>query len=700
MKFVTVLILFILALTLSFMPLGADEGMWMFNQFPKDAVNQKYKFEVTSQFLDNLRLASVRIGTSGGGAFVSPGGLLVTNQHIVADCVGRLGHDYLKDGFYAAMQSAEIQCPGLEAGVLVSTEDVTKQVRGTAKAGSLNAQAIQQRNAAIARTEKECADKSGNRCMVVMLFSGARYDLYQYKPYTDLRLVFVPERQLAFFGAERDAITYLRYGLDAAFLRAYENGKPAATPHYLKWSSEGVKDGDLVFSAGNPQTSKRLSTASQLSFYRDVSLPIEVTRLQPLVQAVTVFAAANEENMKAAQPTLSALLTSYKLAVGKLIGLRDDKLSTRKSTFENKIKRAVVQANFQGKEGKQGKQGKQFKQAKDAKDDTPISTDMKANEDAAKAWDDVSMALENWKAFEKPYQILEESPAPGSALFRIARQLVRPAAQRDKQVLESDAPINDALEILLLTQYLEEVKALGDKEAPVKVILGTRTPAQAAEAFVKSSKLRDVAERKKLAASPDAVLKSEDGMIKLALLLDPPAQKLRKKHEETIDSLDVSASERIAQYRLKLFGASEYPDATGTGRVQFGVVKAYTDRAGVPAPYASTFSGLYYRRNNEGPYQVPERWVDLKSTLDLVAPLDFVSTIDIGGGDYGSAVVNRAGEFVGVTFDGNVESLSDTYLYTDDSARAVHVAAQGIVEALTKVYKATPLLQELGVAGR
>ena len=189
-------------------------------------------------------------------------------------------------------------------------------------------------------------------------------------------------------------------------------------------------------------------------------------------------------------------------------------------------------------------------------------------------------------------------------------------------------------------------------------------------------------------------------MIKLALLLDPPAQKLRKKHEETIDSLDVSASERIAQYRLKLFGASEYPDATGTGRVQFGVVKAYTDRAGVPAPYASTFSGLYYRRNNEGPYQVPERWVDLKSTLDLVAPLDFVSTIDIGGGDYGSAVVNRAGEFVGVTFDGNVESLSDTYLYTDDSARAVHVAAQGIVEALTKVYKATPLLQELGVAGR
>jgi hypothetical protein len=702
MKSVIALLLCVLVLSGTFLPLGADDGMWTFGQFPKEAVNKKYNFQVTDEFLDNLRLASVRIGDSGGGAFVSPGGLLVTNQHIVADCVSLLGtaagHDYLKDGFYAAAQSAEIQCPGLEAGVLVSTEDVTKQVRGSTKD---SASAIQQRNASIARTEKECTDKTGNRCMVIKLFSGARYDLYQYKPYTDLRLVFVPERQLAFFGAERDLITYLRYGLDVAFLRAYENGKPAATPHYIKWSKEGIKEGDLVFSAGNPRATQRLATASELNFYRDTALPITIQRMQPLVNAVAAFAAKSPENAQIAQPTMTALLTSYKLAVGKLIGLRDDRLGTVKSNFENKVKRAV-QDSFQGKQGYQNKQqDRDVKPAKNAPDLT-ISTDAKANEDAARAWEDVNVAHMNWKPFEKPYQILEESPAPGSRLFQIARQLVRPPGQRndvqrDKRVLESDTPVNSDLEILVLTQYLEELKALGDKEAPVKEILAGKTAAQAAEAYVKSSKLKDVAERKRLAASPDAVQKSDDGMIKLALLLDPPAQKLRKKHEDTIDALDVSASERIAQYRLKLFGATEYPDATGTGRVEYGVVKAYTDRANIPAPYASTFSGLYYRRNNEGPYQVPKRWVDLQLTLDLVAPLDFVSTCDIGGGDYGGAVVNRAGELVGVTFDGNVESLPDTYLYSDEAARAVHVASQGIVQALDKVYKATPLLQELGI---
>ncbi len=694
MKSVIALLLCILVLSTGVPPLSADEGMWLFNQFPKAAVTKKYMFDVSDQFLENLRLSSVRIGDSGGGAFVSAGGLLVTNQHIVADCVSQAGHDYLKNGFYAAEQSAEIKCPGLEASVLVSMEEVTKQVRGNTKEGSAAAQAIQQINTSIARTEKECADKTGNRCMVIKLFSGARYDLYQYKPYTDLRLVFVPERQLAFFGAERDLITYLRYGLDVAFLRAYENGKPAATPHFIKWSQDGVRDGDLVFSAGNPHTTQRLSTAAELNFYRDTALPVTIQRYQPLVQAVATFSAKSDANAQIAQPTMTTLLTSYKLAVGKLIGLRDDRLGTLKSNFESKVKRAV-QDSFQGKQGDfQRKQ-----QSNNPKDNSgpDISKDAKANQDAAKAWDDVSMALMTWKPFEKPYQILTESPAPGSALYQIARQLIHPASQRDKHLLESDTPINDDLEILVLTQYLEEVKALGDKEAPVKDILAGKTPAQAAEGYVKSSKLKDVAERKRLAASPDAAQKSDDGMIKLALLLDSPAEKLRKKHEDTIDVLDVTASERIAQYRLKLFGATEYPDATNTGRVEYGVVRAYMDRANVPAPFASTFSGLYYRRNDQGPYQVPQKWVDLKLKLDQVIPLDFVSTCDIGGGDYGGAVVNRAGELVGVTFDGNVESLPDTYLYSDESARAVHVASQGIVQSLDQVYKATALLQELGI---
>jgi Peptidase S46 len=626
------------------LPVSADEGMWPFNQIPKDAINQKYKFDVSSDFLDNLRLASVHIG-NGSGSFVSPTGLLLTNQHIVSGC---LSQDSAKAGFYAADRSGEIRCPGLEASVLLNIEDVTKQVKAAVKDGAPTAQTLQQRNAAISRIEQDCAAKAaGTRCSVVTLFSGGRYDLYQYKSYTDIRMVFAPEAQLAFFGGDRDSITYLRYGMDVAFLRAYENNRPADTPHYLKWSSEGVKDGDVVFASGNPQGTSRLWTSAQLAFYRDRALPLTLSRLQSRIQALSTFAAKSDENLRAAQPVLTAFLTTYKLAAGKLIGLRDDRLIARKTVFEGKIRHSVER-------------------------------DAKIGAQAGKVWDEIDAAYKAWTPFERPYQLLEESPAPGSNLFRIARAQVRHEKVTDNET--PITPVDESLEVLLVTQYLEELNRLDEKDIPLKAILGGKTAAQAAEAYVKAG-----------------VTKPDEGMLHLAMLLEPAAQRLRKQHQQNIESLETSAAEKIAGYRFRLFGAAEYPDASGTPRLEYGVVKGYTDRAGVAQPYADTFSGLYYRRNNEGPYQVPQRWVDLKPSLEVVTPLDFVSTCDIGGGDHGGPVVNRSGELVGVTFDGNLESLPDTYLYTDEQARAVHVAAQGIVEALRKAYKATALLQELGL---
>jgi hypothetical protein len=251
----------------------------------------------------------------------------------------------------------------------------------------------------------------------------------------------------------------------------------------------------------------------------------------------------------------------------------------------------------------------------------------------------------------------------------------------------------------MLAQYLEELKALGDKEAPVKAILAGRTPQQAAEAFVSSSKLKDVAERKRLAADRNLAAKSEDGMMRLARLLDEPARKLVKKHEETIDALETSAAERIAQYRFKIYGDKEYPDATFTPRVTFGVVKGYRDKTEAPVPYATTFGGMYHRAGPRDPYQLPQRWIDGKSALDLVMPFDFVTTCDITGGNSGSPTVNQSGEVIGIVFDGNIESLPQTYLYSEEQARAVHVASQGIVEALRKLYKTPRLLQEIGVPG-
>lgn len=685
MKSFTAVLLCSLAL-----PLAADEGMWLFNQFPVDAVNQKYKFQATPEFLDSLRLASVRVA-GGSGSFVSSEGLLLTNQHLVAGCLTKLSsaqHDYLKDGFYASSQAAELACPGMEADVLASVEDVTKQVKGAAKDNAPAAQTLQQRNAASARLEQECAAKAGNRCTVVKLYSGTRYDLYHYKKYADVRLVFAPENEMAFFGRQRDSLTYLRYGLDVAFLRVYENGKPADTPHFLKWSPESVKEGDLVFSGGSPEPTMRLATAAQLGFYRDTELFFAAGRLKPLIQKVGAFAGENAANLQASEPVLTDLLTNYKTVAGMLIGLRDDRMATRKTVFESKIRRAV-QANS------------------------------KLGMEATKVWDEVAAAYKTWTPNEKPYQLLESGPAPGSNLFRTARQIVRLAEERGKPndqrlpeyrsgaieaveaSVNASASLPDALEVLLLTQYFDEMKNLsdrGDKDVPLKAVLGGKSPAEAASELVKSTKLKDPAERKRLAAADkDTVLKSDDVMIRLALAVDEPARRLRKKREELIGSLETSASEKIAQYRLQLFKETEYPDATGTERVEFGVVKTYTDRAGVAMPFASTFSGLYYRRNDEGPYQVPQRWVDRKSQLNQILALDFVSTCDIGGGDPGSPVVNRAGELVGVTFDGNLENLPGVYLYSDEQARAVHVAVEGIAEALDKIYQAQPLLHELGV---
>jgi hypothetical protein len=288
----------ILLFTVLALPLAADEGMWLFNNFPKDRVKEKYNFEVTGAFLDHLRLSSVRIG-GGSGSFVSPNGLIFTNHHIASDCISKVSsaqHDYMKSGFYAASQADELTCPELEANVLVAMDEVSAKVKAAGKDAAKPADALARRNAAIASIERDCTEKTGNHCAVVKLYAGERYDLYQYKRYTDLRLVFAPEFGIAFFGGNNDNFEYPRYDLDVAFLRAYENGKPAATPNYLTWSADGVKENDLVFVAGNPGSTSRFATPTQLNFYRDTQLPFAILRLNARIGALREYSAKSEEN--------------------------------------------------------------------------------------------------------------------------------------------------------------------------------------------------------------------------------------------------------------------------------------------------------------------------------------------------------------------------------------------------------------------
>jgi len=678
------------------LPMAADEGMWLFNQFPKDQVKKTYTFEVTDQFLENLQLGSLRIGGN-SGALVSANGLILTDRSAVSDCVAKLNsaqHDYVKDGFYAATQADELSCPGLEANVLVKLEDISSQVKEPAKElpktakqpeiDKANAAVLQKRNTIIARLEKECADKTGNVCSVVKLSSGERYDMYQYQRLNDLRLVFAPELSMANFGGDAAIFTYQRYELDVAFVRAYQQGKPADTPHFIKWSADGVKDTDLLFVAGNPAATSRLDTSAQLTFYRDVSLPITVSRTATRIDLLRNFTPKTDDQRHNAEQVFKSLGMSYKSDAGLLIGLRDERLLIRKTNFEKRLR-------------------------------TAVEHDPKLGADAGKMWDDVATAYKTWTPFEKPYQVLESPGAEGSALFRIARQVLRLSEERAKPndqrmaeyrdgalasteaALYAPTPIDEALEISLLTTYLTEVKALGANETNLKLILGSKTPAQMAEEYVHASKLADVAERKRLAANHSLAMSSDDGMMKLVRLLEDPARKLLKKHQDTIDTLAATASERIAQYRFRLFGPADYPDATSTPRVTYGSVKAYHDRTEASVVFATTFGGLYHLSSDQVPYKLSQKWIDAKPDIDLVAPFDFVSTCDISTGSSGSPTVNQKGELVGMVFDANLEALPSTYMYTDEVARAVHVSVQGIAESLRKVYKTTALLKELGV---
>ena len=615
-------------------PLAADEGLWLFNQFPKEAVKQKYNFEVTDAFLENLRLASVRIGNA-SGAFVSGRGLIVTSRRAIAECAGK-AVSQVNDPFLAASEAEEAKCANVDADVLVTLEEVTKQVKEGASDKMKAAEALERRNVNAARIEKACVQKTGNICAVVKLSSGERYDLYQYKRYSDIRLVFAPEFGIANFGGAAAEVTYPRYSMDVAFLRAYENGQPAATPHFFKWSAEPVQENDLLFAPGSPISTARLATAAQLDFYRDSSLPIAVNRL-----------ALRIDDLRTAAPksaALASLAAEYKLTAGKLIGLRDEWLTVRKTNFERKLRNAVEK-------------------------------DPKLGTEAGKVWDQVATAYKNWTPDERRYQLLERPAAAGSALFAMARASLR------NELAPSPAAIEDAPEISLLTRYMKELQSLPNQEINLKPVLGGKTPEQAAADMAHASKPGD--------ASP---------LMPLVKAVDDAARKLGKRRAETIEALEVSAAEKIAQYRFRLFGAADYPDATATPRVTFGAPKPYRDRTEAPVPFATTFGGLLHYAASVDPVALPAKWAAVKSSLGLTTPMNFVTTCDITSGPSGAPVVNEKGEIAGVTFDGNIESIAITYLYDDDKARAVHVSAQGITEALQKVYKASALLTELGVS--
>ncbi|HXY34000.1 MAG TPA: S46 family peptidase, partial [Planctomycetaceae bacterium] len=628
----------------------ADEGMWLFNRPPRQILKERYGFEPTKEWLDHVQRASVRFNVGGSGSFISPEGLVMTNHHVGADALQKLSdatHNYLKDGFYAKTRADEKKCLDLELNVLESIEDVTDRVNAAVKPGMTPEQAFIGRRAAMNEIENESKQKTGLRSDVITLYQGGEYDLYRYKQYTDVRLVFAPEQQIAFYGGDPDNFEYPRYDLDCCFFRVYENGKPVQGQEYFKWSAKGAGDNELVFVSGNPGRTNRLDTVDALRYQRDIAYPYTLNRLYSLEVLLTAWGARSDENARRARDLFFGVANSRKARDGGLAGLLDPAVFAQKIEAEKQLRAAVEH-----------------------------HSDLQPT---ASAWGRIAEAQKVRAHLLHQYSALERGLGFNSTLFQIARDLVRAAdekARPDRERLReytnarrsslelglfSEEPIYRDFEILKLTNSLTwlEPQLLGDRKL-YKQIMADKSPADRAAELVQTSKLESVELRKKLyEGGKTAVDASNDPMILLARLVDPPARAVRKQMESQVEEVERQAYGQIAKAKYEIEGKNTYPDATFTLRLAFGTVKGYEEQ-GKHIPFETHFAGLYERaaeHHDKEPFDLPKRWVERKYKLDLGTPFNFVCTADIIGGNSGSPVINKEAEIVGLIFDGNIQSL-------------------------------------------
>jgi hypothetical protein len=665
----------------------ADEGMWLFNDPPRKLLKERYDFDIPDAWLEHVQKSSVRFNSGGSGSFLSEDGLIMSNHHVGADALQKLSdkeHDYLKNGFHARTLDEEKPATDLELNVLMNIEDVTERVNAAVKPGLSDGEAFTSRRSVIAGIEKESQDKTGMRSDVVTLYQGGRYHLYRFKRYTDVRLVFAPEQQIAFFGGDPDNFEYPRYDLDVCFFRAYENGKPARIEHYLKWSQRGTAENDLVFVSGHPGRTSRLLTVAELEYLRDTRLPNTLRRLYRLEVLLTAYSGRSKENTRRAKDDLFGVQNSRKALNGELAGLLDPGIIEKKAADEKKLRESVA-----GRD--------EFK-------------------DALSAWDRIAAAQKVIGENARVYNLLEGGAAFNSELFSIARTLLRAAEEKPKangerlrefsdsgrESLElqlfSEKPIYPDLEELQLADSLTYLaEEMGSAARIVQQILSGKSPRERAAELVRDTRVKDVALRKNLyEGDASTVEAAKDPMIELARLVDADARAARKIIE-TQGEAKQQAHAQIAKARFALEGTSNYPDATFTLRLAFGTVKGF-EEGGRHVPPHTKLAGLYERAAEQEyrpPFDLPKVWLDRKSRLDLKTPFNLVSTADIIGGNSGSPTIDRKGELVGIIFDGNLQSLVLDFIYTDAQARAVSVDSRGILESLRKVYDVKTLVSEL-----
>nr|WP_315051990.1 S46 family peptidase [uncultured Brevundimonas sp.] len=674
-------------LSLSAAPARADEGMWTFDNFPIATVNEKYGTNIDQAWLDRVRNAAVRLqGCS--ASMVSNEGLILTNHHCVVSCVQDLStaeNDYVKNGWMPATREEEKKGPGQTAEILTDIVDVTDRVTG-AGAGLEGAAFVQARAAEIDRIQKEtCGDDQKLTCQVISFYRGGQYKLYKFRKYDDVRLAFAPEFQAAFFGGDPDNFNFPRYALDAAFLRAYEDGKPVSSPNFLKWNPNAPAEGDVTFVAGNPGTTQRLLTVAQLEVLRDQQLPLGLIQTSELRGRLLEYSTRDEEAKRVSVDPIFGLENGFKVQYGQQGALTDPAFMATKRQEEADLRQRVA-------------------------------ADPALAQRIGDPWADLERVSAAQRDLFLPYRQLESAAGQRSSLYSYAKAIVRASKERAKPASErragygdadiatlgrrlaTETPISNDLEKIYLDFWLSKTREyLTVDNADVKALLGKESPEQIAERLVDGTKLGDPAFRAQaLAMTPEQLAASGDPMIAFVLANDDAAQAVRTQWEAAVSGPTSRAGEKIAQARFAAYGTNLYPDATFSLRLSYGAVKGWTYRGVTVEPF-TRIGGLYERNTGAEPFNAAEDWLAAENRVNKDTVFDFVSTNDIIGGNSGSPVINARGEVIGAAFDGNIHSLGGSFGYDGELNRTVTVSTAAVTEALRTVYNQPRLLEELGV---
>ncbi|HRO32567.1 MAG TPA: S46 family peptidase [Brevundimonas sp.] len=665
----------------------AEEGMWPFEQAPLGRINADYGLALDQAWLDGLRAAAVRLNGC-SGSVVSGQGLVLTNAHCVADCLQNLadaGEIEHADGFTEATREEEAVCPGQRADILVETRDVTEAIQAAGRdlvgAERLNAR----RRVEQTMIEQACAGDERHFCQVVRFHHGGRYVLYRYRVYRDVRLVFTPEPSVSGFGGDPDNFNFPRYALDFAFLRLYEDGRPAVTPDRLAWNPRGPREGQPVFVAGSPAWTQRQLTAAQLERMRDQVLPTLTNHLSEARGRLLQYAEADPDQAAAVAGPLAGVENNYKVYRGQLDALLDGALIATRRDEEAALRQAGALAGVE---------------------DGP---------DAEDPWAVIARAEAAARDLYAPYRQLEAGAGAGSSLYAYARAIVRSVTEGAKPEAERRPGYSDRdrarlaarlgaprafqpdIDRLYLTYWLLKTReALSVDDPNVQALLGDESPQALAERLVQGTGLYDAETRTALLAmTPEELAASGDPMIAFVLANDMPAQLARAQWELAVEAPTVPAQERIARARFAVHGDDIYPDATFTLRLSWGRVQGWTERRR-DVPAFTDVAGLYDRATGADPFRLPDSWVQAREALSPDTPFVFVSTNDITGGNSGSPVVDSRGQLVGVAFDGNRHAIAGAFAYDGARNRTVSLTTTVMTEALRRVYGRTDLLKELG----